>query len=165
MISNGVITIVIVVLITACIMIYILWKNSRRMDDTINLTAQQQHLVRHDNRARALCRAVRILNPHVKAGIDYVIKQDNPEQEAYIAEWMSDEPQPAEEAIKSALLEISDVRHEDNYAAMRRAEYPSVGDQLDAAYQARQGDNTKQLEIDAEILRVKEHYPKGGPCM
>lgn len=162
--SNGVINIVIVVLISACVMIYILWKNSRKMHETIELTAQQRNFVRHDERALRLCRAIRILNPNVTAGVDYVIAQDSPEQEPYIAEWMADTPRPAREEIESALLEIADVHHEDKYAAMRRADYPSVEEQLDAAYRSRQGDNSKQLEVDEKIRRVKEQYPKGGEC-
>jgi hypothetical protein len=163
--SNGVINIVIVVLISACIMIYVLWKNSRKMHETIKLTAEQRNFVGHDERALRLCRAIRILNPNVTAGVDYVIAQDSPEQEPYIAEWMADTPRPAREEIESALLEIADVHHEDKYAAMRRADYPSVEEQLDAAYRARQGDNSKQLEVDEKIRRVKEQYPKGGECI
>jgi hypothetical protein len=163
--SNGVINIVIVVLISACIMIYILWKNSKKIDEAIKLTAEQRNLVRHDERALRLCRAIRILNPNVTAGVDYIITQGSPEQEPYIAEWMADTPRPAKEEIDSALLEIADAHHEDKYAAMRRADYPSVEEQLDAAYQSRQGDNTKQLEVDERIRRVKEHYPKGDECI
>ena len=162
--GNGVINIIIVVLITVCIMIYILWKTSRRMDETITQTLEQRNLIRHDERVVTLCRAIRILNPNVTAGVDFVIKQDSPEQEPYIAEWMADTPRPTKEEINSALVEVSDAHHEDKYAAMRRADYPSVEEQLDAMYQARQGSNAKQLEVDGKIRRVKERYPKGDEC-
>ena len=161
---SGVINIVIVVLISVCIMVYVLWKNSRKMDEAIKLTAQQRNLVKQDERALSLCRAIRILNPNVTAGVDYIIRQDSPDQAPYIAEWLADTSRPAEEEINAALLEISDASHEDKYAAMRRADYPSVEEQLDAAYQARQGNDAKQLEVDEKIRRVKEHYPKGGEC-
>lgn len=161
---SGVINIVIVVLISVCIMVYVLWKNSRKMDEVIKLTAQQRNLVKHDERALSLCRAIRILNPNVTAGVDYIIRQDSPDQAPYIAEWLADTSRPTEEEIKSALLEISDASHEDKYAAMRRADYPSVEEQLDAAYQARQGNDAKQLEVDEKIRRVKEQYPKGEEC-
>jgi hypothetical protein len=160
--DNGAINIVGLVLVAVCIWTYIIWKNSRRTNDVIKLTAQQHNLVRHDKRVRALCRAIHILNPNVTVGIDYVIRHDAPEQEPYIAEWMANTSRPTEEEINSALLEISDVHHEEKYASMRRAEYPSVEDQLDAAYQMRQGDNAKQLEVDEKIRRVKEKYPKTG---
>ena len=163
--GNGVINIVIVVLISVCVMVYILWKNSRRMNEVIKLTAQQRNLVRHDERALTLCRAIRILNPNVTAGVDYVIRQDTPEQEPYIGKWMADTPRPTQEEISSAKLEVSDVNHEDKYAAMRRADYPSVEEQLDAAYQERQGNDAKQLEVDEKIRLVKEKYPKSDKCL
>ena len=163
--SNGVINIVIAILISVCIMIYVLWKNSRRMDESIKLIVQQRNLVRHEERALALCRAIRILNPNVSAGVDYVIRQDTPEQEPYIAEWMADTSRPTEEELSAALEEIADAKHEDKYAAMRRADYPSIEEQLDAAYQARQGNNAKQIEVDEKIRHVKELYPKGDACL
>ena len=163
--GSGVTNIIIVVLISVCVMIYVLWKNSRRMDEAITLSVQQHNLVRHDERALTLCRAIRILNPNVRVGVDYVIRQDTPEQEPYIAEWMADISQPTEEEINAALLEVSDVNHEDKFAAMRRADYPSVEEQLDAAYRARQGDNAKQLEVDEKIRGVKERYPKRDECL
>jgi hypothetical protein len=52
-----------------------------------------------------------------------------------------------------------------NYASMRRSEYPSVGDQLDAAYKARQGNDAEQIAIDALISEVKEKYPKSVECL
>jgi len=48
---------------------------------------------------------------------------------------------------------------------LRRADYPSVEAQLDAAYQARQGDNAVQLKVDEEIRAVKEKYPKTDECV
>jgi hypothetical protein len=163
--DKGVTNIVIVVLIVACVFIYILWMNSRRTKDAIVQVAQQHNLTRHDERARTLCRAIHILNPNVTAGVDYVIRHDSPDQEPYIANWLANVPRPSDDEIKSALLEITDVHHERKYAAMRRKEYPSVGEQLDAAYQARQGDNTRQLDIDEKIRRIREKYPKTDECV
>jgi len=162
---EGVINIVIVILIVVCIWIYILWKNSQKMHESIVLLAQQHNLVRNDDPVRMLCRALHILNPQLTAGVDYVLRHDNPEQAPYIAEWLTDAPRPSEEEIKSAMLEISDIHHEEKYAALRRAEYPSVEAQLDAAYQARQGDNAVQLKVDEEIRAVKEKYPKTDECV
>ncbi|MEN8205511.1 MAG: hypothetical protein ABFS24_05810 [Pseudomonadota bacterium] len=162
--DKGVINIVTVVLTVVCVWIFILWKNSRKMKESIKLLAQQHNLVRNDERARALCSAMHILNPKLTAGVDYTIRHDSQEQEPYIAEWLTNAIRPGEEAINSALLEIADVHHEDNYAARRRAEYPSVEAQLDAAYQARQGNDARQLEVDEEIRTVKEKYPKTDEC-
>jgi len=163
--DKGITNIVIVVLIVVCVFIYILWKNSRRTKDAIMLVAQQQGLVEHDERARMLCRAIHMLNPNLTAGVDYVIRHDSPEQEPYIAEWIADTPRPGDTEINSALQEISDVHHEEKYAAMRRREYPSVGDQLEAAYLARQGNDAKQLEVDEKIGSVREKYPKTDECV
>ena len=163
--DKGVTNIIIVVLIVVCVFIYILWKNSQRTKEAISLVAQQHGLVGHDERARMLCRAIHMLKPNLAAGVDYVIRHNSPEQEPYIAEWMADTPQPTDKEINSALLEISDLRHEEKYATMRRMEYPSVGEQLDAAYQARQGNNAKQNEIDEKIRLVREKYPKTDECV
>lgn len=163
--DNGVINIIFVVLVVVCIFIYIMWRDSRKLNADVKLMAQQHNLVRHDKRARRLCRAIHLLNPNVTSGVDYVIKHDNPEQEPYIAEWLSDAPRPTEAEIKTALLELSDVHHEEKYRAKRRAEYPSIEEQLDAAYQARQGNDARQHEVDEKIRRVKEKYPKTDECV
>lgn len=46
------------------------------------------------------------------------------------------------------------------YARCRGYLYPEYGDQFDAAYKARQGDSTEQIEIDKEIAQVKKDWPK-----
>jgi hypothetical protein len=163
--DKGVTNIIIIVLVAVCIFIYILWANSRRTKESILLVAKQQGLVGHDERARMLCRAIHMLKPNLTAGVDYIIRHDSPEQEPYIAEWMADTPQPTDKDINAALRELSDVHHEEKYATLRRSEYPSVGEQLDAAYQARQGNHAKQDEIDEKIRRVREKYPKTDECV
>lgn len=45
------------------------------------------------------------------------------------------------------------------YAA-RRAAYPAIGDQLDAAFKARAGDAAALAAVDAAIAGVKAAYPK-----
>jgi hypothetical protein len=163
--DNGILIIVIVILLAMSGWLFIIWKNSRNMSDAVNRSARQQNLVRHDERARMLCRAIQVINPNLSPGIDYIIKHDKPDQEPYIAEWLSSESRPTDEEINSALMEVSNIGHEDKYAAMRKAEYPSVAEQLDAAYEARQGNNARQLEVDERIRRVKEKYPKqDGKC-
>jgi hypothetical protein len=44
--------------------------------------------------------------------------------------------------------------------SLRASEYPSLGDQADAAFKARQGDDSQQLAIDTLIQAVKSKYPK-----
>lgn len=48
--------------------------------------------------------------------------------------------------------------------ALRHANYPSIGEQLDALYKARHGDPSDLIEIDAKIAEVKMRYPKPGEC-
>jgi len=61
----------------------------------------------------------------------------------------TDDQKAAKEAIKDQMV-IND----------RILEYPSIGDQLAALYDARQGNDKPIKEIDAKIKAVKEKYPK-----
>lgn len=51
------------------------------------------------------------------------------------------------------------------YRDLRSLNYPSLGDQLDALYWARQGDNTVLQQIDEDIENVKAQYPKNMPAI
>jgi hypothetical protein len=59
----------------------------------IHQVAQQQSVIRHDDAARSLCRAIHRLQPTVHAGIDYVIEEDGPDQNPYpslsVPDWIS----------------------------------------------------------------------------
>ena len=46
------------------------------------------------------------------------------------------------------------------YAEAREGAYPQIGDQLDALYWARQGDDSQLKLFDEQIKAVKEKYPK-----
>ena len=163
--DTGTLAILGFIFLVVCLWILFLWHNTRRMHEQLKQVAQQQSLLRHDNSARDLCRAVHLLQPNAHAGIDYVIRHDNPNEEPYLAEWHAAGSQPSRDALQKAMATII---HEDtgrNYASLRRAEYPSVGNQLDAAYKARQGNDTEQLEIDELIRKVKDKYPKSVECL
>ncbi len=164
MIDQGEGYIVILLLTLVVFWIFYLWRNSRQLHSDIKQVAQQHSIIRHDDRVRMLCRAIHLINPNVSAGIDYIVRHDNPDQEPVIAEWKSDAPQPTEEQIRNALKEVSNTYHEQEYAEMRRAEYPSVEEQLQAAYEARQGNNAMQLKVDERIRLVREKYPKSEEC-
>ena len=154
-----------IILIGVFFWIFIIWQNTRRMHKQIHQVAQQQSLIRHNDSTREFCRAVHLLQPTVHAGVDYVIREDGPDHTPHIAEWHAAAPQPTSEDIQKAMEKLSDGTLERVYAAMRKAEYPSVGDQLDASYQARHGDDAKQIEIDEKIRQVKEKYPKTDECL
>ena len=48
----------------------------------------------------------------------------------------------------------------DGYVALRRSEYPSIADQLDALYKARNGDTSELEAMDKKVTAIKEKYPK-----
>jgi hypothetical protein len=153
------------ILLVVCIWILFLWQNTRRMHEQLKQVAQQQSLLRHDDSARELCRAVHLLQPNAHAGVDYVVRHDNPGDEPYLDEWHASERQPTREELRHALEKIINDNTGKNYASMRSAEYPSVGDQLDAAYKARQGNDAEQIAIDGLISKVKDKYPNSVECL
>ena len=56
------------------------------------------------------------------------------------------------------LQEMPDNR---TYAEMREAEYPSLGDMIDAFCKAKVGDDTELMALMAKRDEVKAKYPKG----
>ena len=162
--DNGAINIAVLLLILVCFWIFFLWRNSRKLHSDIKQVARQHQLIRHDDRVRNLCQAIHLINPRVSAGTDYVIRHDKPGEAPTIAQWNVDAPRPTDEQIRSALEEVASTYHEQEYAEMRRAEYPSVEEQLEAAYEARHGNNARQLEVDEKIRLVREKYPKADEC-
>jgi hypothetical protein len=162
--DTGTVAILGFILLVVCVWILFLWQNTRRMHEQLKQVAQQQSLIRHDDSVRELCRAVHLLQPNAHAGVDYVIRHDNTGDEPYVDEWHASEQQPTREELRHALEKIHDNAGK-NYASMRIAEYPSVGDQLDAAYKARQGNDAEQIAIDGLISKVKDKYPKSADCL
>ena len=58
-------------------------------------------------------------------------------------------------------LEHIAVTKDADYKAARGYHYPELGDQLDALYWEREGDDTHRKAIDAQIKLIKEKIPKG----
>lgn len=148
------------ILLVVFVWIFFLWQNTRRMHRQLRQVAQQQTLLRHDQSAQDLCRAIHLLQPNAHAGVDYLIRHDNPAAAPYIAEWCAHDPQPTAEQLRQAVEKVNQQDIAGNYATLRRAEYPAIGDQLDAAYKVRLGDDAEQIKIDELIHIVKEKYPK-----
>jgi hypothetical protein len=142
---------------------YFLRQSRAMTHKKIDEIARQHSLFNTNDEARLLCRAVQRVQPNAHAGLDYIIaaKED---RTPYISEWRSYLPRPSDEEIGKAMHAVSDDDAHNSYDALRRAHYPSVGDQLDAAYQARQGDHAMQLEIDKKIAEVKRIYAKPDEC-
>jgi hypothetical protein len=59
--------------------------------------------------------------------------------------------------------EMPDRRYAMTHREKRRCRFPSVGDQLDAMFKARQGDTSAIEAIDAQIAAVKASIPKPNP--
>ena len=144
----------------------ILWSNTRSMHKQLIRVAQQQSAIRQNDEVRQLCRAVHYLHPTLHAGIDYSVSDGGPDQKPYISQWRNTHiPQPGREELDRALQAISGVDPVKDHAAQRLSEYPSIGDQLDAAYKARQGDDSEQVRLDGLIAQVKQKYPKSDETL
>jgi len=146
--------------------VFVLWSNARTMHKQIHQVAQQQSVIRHDDEVRLLCRAIHYLHPTVHAGIDYIVSDGGPDQEPYISKWLhSNISKPRPEELEQALKMVSDIDPVKDHAAQRLREYPSVGDQLDAAYKARNGDDSDQTRLDGQISMIKKKYPKSDASL
>ena len=150
-----------IILLIVGLWLYFLWSNSRVTKVMIHRLAQQQSVIRQNDAVRSFCRAIHYLQPNAHAGTDYIVSVGGLDNTPYISEWLNPKiPQPNQEELEKALAMASDLDPEKDHAAQRRKEYPSVGDQLGAAYNARHGDFTDQERLDEQIRRVKEKYPK-----
>jgi hypothetical protein len=136
--------------------LYFVSQNARNMRRQLRQIAEQHTLIHADKQARKLCRAIHQLHPMMHAGVDFTIRADATNHTAYIAEWYGIEPKPSQDQLDEALSRVAGK----SYVDLRKAEYPSVGDQLDAAYKARHGDITDQQRQDALIGDIKMKYPR-----
>tara|TARA_R100001509_G_scaffold140079_1_gene94753 strand:+ start:416 stop:832 length:417 start_codon:yes stop_codon:yes gene_type:complete len=57
-------------------------------------------------------------------------------------------------------VEVEETDPDVDYRDARLHHYPRINKQMDAAYWLRQGDDTQQKLVDAEILNVKTKIPK-----
>lgn len=159
--DNSTLTILSVVLLMVGFWVYFLWLSARSTKIIIMQMSQQQSIIRHNEAVRLLCRAIHSLQPDAHAGTDYIVSEGGSDQIPYIAKWLNSRiPQPKHEEIELALNNVSDINPAKDHAAQRLKEYPSIRDQLGAAYNARQGDYADQIRLDEKIRNVKEKYPK-----
>ena len=71
--------------------------------------------------------------------------------------WLSkDIWQPSREDVSIEISRLLSEWEKSEYRRLRSAEYPAIGDQLDALYHA----GVFPLEMEAQISAVKEKYPK-----
>jgi len=86
---------------------------------------------------------------------DFILQDEG--NGVYIAEWLSDQPQPSEAEIATADTQAQAEYDSKQYARDRASAYPSLTDQADMAYWDRQNGTTT---LDDAITAVKAAYPK-----
>jgi hypothetical protein len=139
------------------------WSNTRDARRHTVKIFQQQHLVKTHPDVHRLSQAVHLLRPSVRLGFDYVIEHEDG-QLPCISEWNTGGSVPTQAELDDALNKVTAI-DSTGYAAMRRSEYPSIEEQLDAAYKARRGDLSEQEELDNRIEQVKNKYPKSDDAL
>jgi hypothetical protein len=161
--DNTMIGAMIVLLVGLSAIVFFNWSNTRNARRYTEKIFQQQHLVRTHPDVHRLSQAVHLLRPSVRLGFDYVIKHDDGKL-PYISEWNTGGSMPTQAELDEALKKVTAI-DSTGYAAMRRSEYPSIEEQLDAAYKARRGDFTEQEELDNRIQQIKDKYPKSDDAL
>ena len=87
--------------------------------------------------------------------VDFTLQDDSDGNGVYIKSWISSDAQPTVSAIEAAEVEWQTAYDAQAYARNRKAEYPTIADQLDDIY---------HNGIDAwkaTIKVTKDKYPKG----
>ncbi len=139
--------------------IFISSSNTREARKHTRTIFQQQKLLKTSRDAHRLSQAIHLLCPTARIGTDYTIGLDGSGGKPFIASWEAGSTQPEQAELDRALARVPEVDTR-GYAAMRRAEYPSVEDQLDAAWKARHGNEMEQQQLDTRIEEIKNKYPK-----
>jgi hypothetical protein len=86
--------------------------------------------------------------------IDFSLQDDSDGRGTYIAEWLSDKPQPTEAEIETAHVEWQSEFDATEYARLREADYPNIQDCLHAILD----DDLEALQVKRQ--EVKNRYPK-----
>ena len=153
----------VVLLFGLIVFVFITWSNTRGARKHTENIFQQQHLVRTSPDVHRLSQAVHLVRPSVHLGFDYVIKQDGGKLPR-ISEWNTGGSMPTQTELDDALKKVAAIDCT-GYAAMRRAEYPGIEEQLDAAFKARHGNPAEQEQLDNRIQQIKEKYPKSDDAL
>jgi hypothetical protein len=86
----------------------------------------------------------------LRPGAEWVLRGD-------VLEWLdTEQTQPTEAEITAEIARLQAAYDAKEYARNRVAEYPSIGDQLDALWKG--GDDA--AEMLAKVQAVKNKYPK-----
>ena len=88
----------------------------------------------------------------LRPGAEWVLRGDE-------LEWLdTNQAQPTESEITAEVTRLQAEYDAKAYARSRAAEYPAIGDQLDALFHA----GVFPADMAAAIQAVKDKYPKGG---
>ena len=161
--DNSMIGALLVLLVGLSALIYFNWSNTRSARKHTEKIFQQQHLVRTHPDVHRLSQAVHLLRPSVRLGFDYLIEHDDGKLPR-ITEWNTGGSMPTQAELDDALNKVTAI-DSTGYAAMRRSEYPSIEEQLDAAFKARRGDFSEQEQLDNRIEQIKNKYPKSDDAL
>jgi hypothetical protein len=71
--------------------------------------------------------------------------------------WLDELPKPTKEELDSQWIDIQANIAANAYKAKRAAEYPPIGDQLDALWKG--GDSASEMLAKVQAVKIK--YPKG----
>ena len=158
---------IIVVLVLAVLLMGVIWRSGRDAADRLAALERQVVAPPPPNPAkrkinREFCGAIHRIYPHAQVGVDFDVQDDG--RGPVITEWLLPNPQPTADEIKAARSAYVMEQLSQGYREARLPEYPSIGDQLDALYKARQGDPSELADIDARIREVKARHPKPGTC-
>lgn len=86
----------------------------------------------------------------IRPGAQWVLRGDD-------LEWLdTNQTQPSDAEIEAEVARLQAEHDAKAYARSRSAEYPSIGDQLDALFHA----GVFPAEMAAKIQAVKDKYPK-----
>lgn len=99
--------------------------------------------------------AIMWLFPEAKPADDFAIGQDETGQ--FITHWGIEAPIPTDEELETAWEAYQSHEAATAYRVKRAAEYPGIGDQLDALFKA----GLMPKDMAAQIQAVKDKYPKG----
>jgi len=88
----------------------------------------------------------------LRPGAQWVLRGD-------VLEWLdTNQTQPTEAEIAAEVTRLQAEYDAQAYARSRAAEYPAIGDQLDALFHA----GVFPADMAATIQAVKDKYPKGA---
>jgi len=87
----------------------------------------------------------------LRPGAEWALRGDD-------LEWLdTKQTQPTEAEIQAEITRLQAEYDAKAYARSRAAEYPAIGDQLDALFHA----GVFPAEMAAQIQAIKDKYPKG----